>query len=283
MATPFDPPLEPPELLAALPADLYSAAERIFTGGQAVVFRATGIAGDTHALKVYFPDPDAHIDERTDREVDALRRLQGETLVTLESDGHIVIRGGTCRYVATTFIVGSSVATALKQGALSVEAVARLGVDTAEAIRLLWTERIVHRDVTPNNLMLASTGRAVLIDLGLARHTALSSLSTPHQGWGTRGYLSPEQAQAVRSLTCKSDIFSLGVVLQQCLSGAHPYGRDQRRLAIGGRPTATVVQGVPPAMCEVIDAMVRLAAPRRPAPGAIVTALQPFCGQDRAW
>jgi serine/threonine protein kinase len=282
MSTPFDPPLEEPEVLGAL-ASLYAEVEKIFTGGQAVVFRARSHAGAMHALKVYFPDPDAQVDERTDREVAALRRLQSETLVTLESDGHLTVRGERCRYVSTTFIDGNSVASTLKNGPLSVNAVARLGVDAADAIRLLWTERIVHRDVTPNNLMLAKTGRAVLIDLGLARHTALASLTKPLQGWGTMGYLSPEQAQAVRALTCKSDVFSLGVVLQQSLAGVHPYGRDQRRLAMGGNQTAMIVKGVPTEMCDIIDTMVRFAAPRRPSPATIIAALQPFCVTKRVW
>lgn len=282
MPAPFDPPLEGAELLAAT-RGLYPEVEKIFIGGQAVVFRAKSHDGGMHALKVYFPDPDAQVDERTDREVAALRRLHSETLVRLESDGHITVRGEQCRYVATTFIDGNSLASTLKNGPLSVGAVARLGVDAADAIRLLWTERIVHRDVTPNNLMLAETGRAVLIDLGLARHTALASLTKPHQGWGTMGYLSPEQAQAVRALTCKSDVFSLGVVLQQSLSGVHPYGRDQRRLAMGGKPTATIVKGVPSEMCDIIDTMVRFAAPRRPSPATIVAALRPFCVTSRVW
>ncbi len=262
MSAPFVPPLEASEVLAALPL-LYSAATEIFTGGQAVVFRATSPAGAFHALKVYFPDPDAHVDERTDREVAALRRLRSETLVTLEADGHLTIRGERCRYVATSFIEGESVGAALKRGPLSIDAVARLGVDAATAIGLLWTERIVHRDVTPNNLMLASTGRAVLIDLGLARHTAMSSVSKPNEGWGTRGYLSPEQALAVRTLTCKSDVFSLGVVLQQSVAGFHPYGHDQRKLASGGRPTHLISPAVPSEFCAVIDEMVRSAPPRR--------------------
>jgi serine/threonine protein kinase len=282
MPAPFEPPVEVPELLEALPL-LYNAATKIFTGGQAVVFRATSSSGGGHALKVYFPDPDAHVDERTDREVAALRRLRSETLVTLEADGHLTIRGEHCRYVATSFIEGESVGAALKRGPLLIDAVARLAVDAASAIALLWTERIVHRDVTPNNLMLADTGRAVLIDLGLARHTAMSSVSKPNEGWGTRGYLSPEQALAVRALTCKSDVFSLGVVLQQCLAGSHPYGHDQRKLANGGRPTLLISPGAPREFCEVVDEMIRSAPSRRPSPSTIVKSLQQFVGSTRSW
>lgn len=262
---------------------LYSAATRMFIGGQGTVFRATSADGTAHALKVYFPDPDAYVEERTDREVAALRRLQGETLVTLEADGHVTLRGTSCRYVATSFIQGESVASTLKRGPLPLDGVARIGVDIAIAIGLLWSERIVHRDVTPNNIMLGRHGRAVLIDLGVARHTALASLSRPNEGWGTFGYLSPEQHAALRALTCKADVFSLGVVLQQCLLGRHPCGRDQRRLNLGGIATATLVNGLPRAFTDVLDAMVRQGAPRRPSPAVVARELRAFVGESSRW
>jgi eukaryotic-like serine/threonine-protein kinase len=276
MAAPFDPPLSPSELIAALPT--YAAATVIFTGGQGAVFRATTPAGGTHALKIYFPDPDAPVDERTDREVAALRRLRADTLVSLEGDGHLELRGSPCRYVATSFIDGRSLASALRDtGPLPVGAVARIGADIADAIGLLWSERIVHRDVTPNNVMLRPNGHAVLIDLGLARHTALASLSGPHEAWGTPGYVSPEQHAAVRALTCKADVFSLGIVLQQALLGTHPCARDQRRLLRGGPATRSVVNvSLSPEFCRIVDEMVRYAAPRRPAPSAIRRTLQAF-------
>jgi serine/threonine-protein kinase len=275
MAAPFDPPLSPSELIAALPT--YAAATVIFTGGQGAVFRATTPEGGTHALKIYFPDPDAPVDERTNREVAALGRLRADTLVSLESDGHVSFRGSLCRYVATSFIDGESLASALRRsGPRPLGAVARIGIDIADAIGLLWSERIVHRDVTPNNVMLKPNGHAVLIDLGLARHTALASVSRPHEAWGTRGYLSPEQHAGVRALTCKADVFSLGIVLQQALLGAHPCGGDQRRMSLGVPMTRSLAPQLPAEFCLIVDAMVRYSAPRRPSPSVITGALRAF-------
>jgi serine/threonine protein kinase len=271
----FEPPLDANEFLAAMDG-VYTSGDAVFVGGQAAVFRATALDGAIHAVKVYFPDPDAAVEERTAREVGALRRLQADTLVALQGDGHIVVRGTKCRYVATSFIDGVSVGAALKNGPLRLSTIARIGIDVADALALLWSERIVHRDVTPNNVMLTPAGRAVLIDLGLARHTALASLSKPNEGWGTLGYLSPEQAAGHRALTCKSDVFSLGVVLQQCALGRHPTNRDQRRLLSGAPPTCSLNADLPREFCSIVDAMLQTMASRRPSPVQIKTVLTPF-------
>lgn len=271
----FEPALDAGEFMAATKG-VYSSADPVFVGGQAAVFRARTTDGVVHAVKVYFPDPDAAIEERTAREVAALRRLQAKTLVALQGDGHIAVRGTFCRFVATSFIDGVSVATALKGGPLSLGTIARIGIDVVDALALLWSERIVHRDVTPNNVMLTPAGRAVLIDLGLARHTALASLSKPNEGWGTVGYLSPEQAAGYRALTCKSDVFSLGVVMQQCVLGRHPTNRDQRRLLSGARATASLTSDLPPEFCVLVDSMLQPMASRRPSPAHVASALASF-------
>src|ERR1043166_6841311 len=100
MPVAFEPPLTKAEVIAAF-AHSCRDAEPIFVGGQAAVFRVETQDAGTQALKIYFPDPDAHVDERTDREVAALRLLRGETLVSLEGDGHVLLRDTRCRYVAT--------------------------------------------------------------------------------------------------------------------------------------------------------------------------------------
>jgi eukaryotic-like serine/threonine-protein kinase len=272
----FNPPLEATEVLEAL-ADSYGSAVPIFVGGQATVFRAVTPAGAAHALKIYYPDPDANVEERTAREVDALRALTTDTLTRLEADGHALIRGTACRFVSTSFIEGQSARDRVKEGPLPVGQVARIGIDVATAVAALWSRRIVHRDVTPNNVMITLDARAVLIDLGLARHTALVSLTLPNHGWGTMGYLSPEQFNRTRALTCKSDMFSLGVVLQECLAGVHPTARDQGRL-IQRRAAATssLAPSLPPAFCAAVDDLMIPAPALRPSPAVVCARLEPF-------
>src|SRR5262249_35827038 len=148
--------------------------------------------------------------------------------------GHVNVRGQKCMFVATEFLEGDVLSNVIKRGPLGVKSAARIAADIALAIGALWMERIVHRDIKPQNIMLKHNGRAVLIDLGVARHLSLGALTTVGKTWGTEGYMSPEQANAVRQLSCKSDLFSLGIVLQESVLGTHPTAYNQLALSGGG-------------------------------------------------
>lgn len=236
-------------------------------GGQGIVFKATqvstGSSNGAVAVKIYYP---GSLVERTAREVAALQRLKCEMLVNLVEAGYILVRGQQCMCVVTEFIEGSGLFDVLKRGRLPVKAVARIAYDIALALDLIWGERIVHRDVKPQNIMLAAKGHAVLIDLGVGRHLSMTPLTTLGKTWGTEGYMSPEQAQALRNLSCKSDVFALGVVLQEALLGAHPTGYNQLALNGGGRSTATLGLNLPGDITGLIDSMLLPGAHLRPTP-----------------
>ena len=102
----------------------------------------------------------------------------------------------------------------------------------AKAIDSIWKLRIVHRDIKPSNIMRKTSGRYCLIDLGVARHIDRTPLTNLGSTWGTVGYLSPEQCRFQRQLTCKSDIFSLAVVLTESALGKHPTNRNQEKLLL---------------------------------------------------
>jgi len=235
------------------------------------VFRATAALpkkGDVDvALKVYHSD---EYEERSAREVRALKAVNGPTIARIEDAGSVVIRGNKCPYVMTSFVQGEVLASRLSGGSVTPGVTAGIGRDIALAIGLMWEARTVHRDIKPSNIMLGADGRAVLIDLGIARHLSLDSITTTGVAWGTPGYLSPEQARAVRQLSCASDVFSLGIVLQECLVGQHPTGRRQQLLIKGGPRTATVRADVPGPLADVIDSMVRVKPHFRPSPGVLV-------------
>jgi serine/threonine-protein kinase len=262
----FDPPLSIDELESAF-SDKFTIKSEIASGGQGSVFKAaTKTQSNPVALKIYFED---QIKERTTREVNALRSISCPTLVKLHDTGSRKIRQNPCIYVATEFIDGQPLSELIQQAPLSHSLVARIGHDIASAIGHLWESRIVHRDIKPNNIMINTQGRAILIDLGLARHLKLESLTSMGKTWGTIGYLSPEQTEAQRALTCKSDVFSLGLVLQESLLGRHPTGRKQNLLMSGGIPTNRLITNAPPALAALIDAMLHKNPLKRPLPGII--------------
>lgn len=271
----FDPPLTQHEVEKAF-AGSFEQVVPVHVGGQGAVFRALAVtegAAAPVALKIYHPD---QVDERSAREVKALRTIRGETIVKLHDAGTRVIRGQTCPYVATSYVEGEILSKVIGRGPLGISQVARVGHDIALGIDLLWGARIVHRDIKPSNIMMANNGRAILIDLGLARHLSLTSLTTSGKTWGTEGYLSPEHAQAVKQLSCKSDVFALGIVMQECLLGHHPTGRKQTALLNGGVSTANLREGLPEDLVGLVDAMVSKRAFTRPSPSAVAQQLRTF-------
>jgi eukaryotic-like serine/threonine-protein kinase len=240
-------------------------------GGQGIVFKANANSCSPTqqllALKIYYP---GSLTERTKREVEALRRLHCETFVKLFDAGHVVLRGQQCMYVAMEFIDGEVLSNILARGPLTPNRAARIACDIALAIQALWQERIVHRDIKPQNIMLTNVGRAVLIDLGIAKHLSLGSLTTAGKTWGTEGYMSPEHAKALRQLSCKSDVFALGIVLQESLAGSHPTGFNQMALLSGGLPTTGLGLNLPVNFMTSLDLLLHFNPHRRPTPEQVL-------------
>ncbi len=273
---PFAPPLTLVEVQESF-AGKYVVDAAIQAGGQGAVFkaRAQPDGATAVALKVYCSD---QLEARLEREFAALKALRGPTLVELCDAGTCAIRGAQCRYLATTFIEGRPLdAVIATEGARPLDRVARIGHDVALALEQVWGARVVHRDVKPNNVMLTRVGGGVLIDLGVARHVDLASLTTTGKTWGTAGYLSPEQTLG-HPLTCKSDVFALGLVLQECILGRHPTNRRQELLMSGGAKTDGLRANLPRFLVHLIDSMVNKRAIQRPLPGKVSRELEALAG-----
>jgi len=260
------------EDLRAAVASRYTSLHRIATGGQATVFKATSVGdGQIVALKVYHSGQG---EERTQREMKALAAINCPTIVRLTDSHNLVIGEGKYSYIATQFIEGEPLNDVLARGPLSLREVSAMGRDVALAIDALWQHRLVHRDIKPANLMRQADGKVVVIDLGIARHMQLSSITTAGVAWGTQGYMSPEQMRAQRALTCKSDIFALGIVLQEAMSGNHPTASRQEFLSFGGLPTASLRRNIDPTFGKLVDRMVQFRSVLRPNPIEVVTTLK---------
>lgn len=272
-------PVRPKVDLAELSAQLqgrFTVVGELRGGGQGVVVRATrnrDVAGtpavDDVALKLY---DDAAQVVRIEREVAAMHQMRHPSLANLVEHGIVVLGGRTMRYVACDFIEGQALDQRIRTTpSLGPKQVAVVGRDIANAIVQIWGARIVHRDVNPKNIMLRVGDReAVLIDLGIARHTAQDAITSLGTAWGTWGYMSPEQARADHHLSCMSDVFSLGVVLLEMLAGKHPTTGDQRVLNGGMIRTADCAANAPARLAAVVDQMLMLRPAFRPEPGLLV-------------
>jgi serine/threonine protein kinase len=260
-------PFKPKDVEAAL-NKRYALADELRVGGQGVVYRAKRIrdtngttCNDDIALKLHL---DSRQDERVEREIHAAKNLRHPRLATLLEDGTINIDGKPTRYIAWDFIPGEPLDVTLTRAPLSDSSTIQIAADVTSAIAALWSLHIVHRDVTPKNIMVKSDGRAVLIDLGGARHLENSTITAPGATFGTRGYFSPEQYRAEHALTSASDVFTLGVVLLECLLGYHPTNFDQHQLALSPPSASVLVPAVNKELSETIEAMLQIRASFRP-------------------
>ena len=262
-----------------MPADVEAALGRryivdseIAVGGQGAVFRATRVAhpdstvaSDQVALKLHLYRSQ---DIRVQREISAMENISHPTLARLVEHGYCDVANRHTRYVAWEFIEGQTLSQKLKQGRLLESEVVAIGRDVLAAIAQIWSHRIVHGDIKPSNIMVRDSGGAVLIDLGAARHLEQDNSPAARKPFGTAGYLSPEQARGTTALSCASDIFSLGVVMLQCLIGRHPTEYDQRALAEGLRASSVRI----PASIGLVTALDKMLSARptfRPSPGGL--------------
>jgi serine/threonine protein kinase len=246
----------------------FALANAVRGGGQGFVYRARRLwdvnstpCNRDVALKLHL---DARQDARVEREIQAAKDLKHPALATLLEEGLIFVGGRQTRYIAWDFIEGEPLDSKLLRGSLNERDTVQIATDVAAAISVLWSKRIVHRDIAPKNIMVKPDGHAVLIDLGGARHLDNSTLTATGFFFGTIGYLSPEQFRAERALTCASDVFALGIVLFECLLGSHPTARDQHVL-VTSPPSAVVrLPNCDRSFSATIDKMLMARASFRP-------------------
>ena len=224
-------PISPPaagqqvdEPIGAVLGTRYRVGSLLGRGGMSSVYLATDtLLGRTVALKVFSSDlADAADLDRQSGEIRLLASLNHPALVTAfdavtDADGRVAL--------VLEFVDGVDLRTALKSGALDRSLVARIGADVADALAYVHARSIVHRDLKPGNVLLphrapGDTGpRAKLADFGIARLLDATRLTTNGSTLGTAGYLSPEQALGA-DVGTPSDVYSLGLVLLECLTGA---------------------------------------------------------------
>jgi tetratricopeptide (TPR) repeat protein len=164
-------------------------------------------------------------------------------------------------------------------GRLPVGLTARVGHDVASALDVLHTARVVHRDVKPSNVLLDRQGRCVVTDYGLAYDTSEESY-VPEEGFkGSVGYAAPEQfgleGEAWMHPTPEGDLYSLGVILFQSLTGAWPFQSqgtilDVFRTKAAGRVDVSALAHVPDAMRDLVLGLLRPDPAKRAGPAASV-------------
>ncbi len=210
--------------------DRYELAEVIGRGGMSTVYSARdNRTGRDVAVKVFRPGTDLiDADERYRREAEILFELDAPGLIAmLDAEMGDTATSNGPRYLVTELVDGCTLADAIRQSPLTENEVARLGAALSRTLAYVHDRGIVHRDVKPANILIPGTTRAdlevpKLVDFGIAVAADGVRLTTDGATVGTANYLSPEQVHG-DPVTPASDVFSLGLVLIEALTGTIAY------------------------------------------------------------
>lgn len=189
-----------------------------------------------------------------ENEVHVLQRLRGPHVPRFEAAGDLRTRP----YLVMERIPGDELAQAAKRAPLAVEEIRDLGVRLCRAVQALHHQNVIHLDLNPSNVRNRADGTMVLIDFGMAHHTALPDLHDASFGEeeGTTPYISPEQVKHIRN-DSRSDIYAIGAILYQLATGQYPFGRPnllslRKRLVQPPPPPRAHRPDLPPWLQEII-------------------------------
>lgn len=238
----------------------YQIKRLLGKGGMASVYLAVQESfGRDVAIKVLSPDMalDKEFSQRFLREAQIVSRLQHPNIVTVHDVG---IHEGY-HYLSMEYVPGKELREA-KYDISKTEAI-RIVKEVAKALDYAHKQGYIHRDVKPENIMLHDNGeRVVLMDFGIARMTQTSnSVTKTGKVIGTPHYMSPEQTKGL-PVDHRSDIYSLGVVLFQMLSGRLPYDAESP-IAVGIKHISDPIPSMPPGL-EIFQPIINTCMSKSP-------------------
>jgi serine/threonine protein kinase len=204
----------------------YDVVRPLGSGGMGEVYLARDrVLGRDVALKVLRMQyaGDDEFAERFKREAMSAASLSHPNIVQVYDRGETEEKAS---YIAMEYVPGGTLKERIsREGPLEAADAAALGAQVAEALGAAHERGMVHRDIKPQNVLLTTGGSAKVADFGIARAGSSVTISRTGSVMGTAGYMSPEQALG-KPATPKSDLYSLGVVLYEALTGELPYTAD---------------------------------------------------------
>ena len=217
----------------------YELIRRVAKGGMAEVWEAEDeILARPVAVKILLPHlaADEQFVERFRREAVAAARLSHPHIVSI----YDTCASEDCEAIVMELVRGRTLRTALdERGALPVRQAVHIAAQTADALHHAHANGLIHRDVKPGNILLSDDGRVLVTDFGIAKAAETSSdLTEVGHVVGTAKYLSPEQVQG-QPLDARSDVYSLGIVLYEMLTGRVPFAGENSTSTALARMTTT--------------------------------------------
>ncbi len=252
-----------PDLLERLKSalsDRYGIEKEIGRGGMAVVFLAEDLKHHRKvAIKVLHPELTATLGaERFLNEIETVARLNHPHILPVHDSGEV----DGLLYFVMPFVEGESLRHRLdREGQLPLDEAVRFGAEVAGALDYAHRRGVIHRDIKPGNILL-SEGHAVLADFGIARAVSVSAgdrMTSTGFSVGTPLYASPEQTAGQETVDGRADIYALGCVLYEMLSGEVPLAGptpqsiQAKRLTETPTPLTVLRDTVPPPLDAVIS------------------------------
>jgi serine/threonine protein kinase/Tol biopolymer transport system component len=260
------PPFAPPTPLIGSSISHYRILERLGGGGMGVVYKGWDLRLERYAA-VKFLSPHRSNSEdfkrRFTREARTASRLEHPNICTVfetdeTDDGRL--------FIAMAFCEGESLKRKIERGPLPLPQALSIAAQVASGLAAAHDKGVVHRDVKPANVMVADDGRVKIVDFGIARLADETRLTRTGDVMGTTAYISPEQFLSAET-DHRTDLWSLGVVLYEMLTGRLPWVNGDERELINAivkrqpRPISALRPGMP----QALERVVARALAKRPA------------------
>ncbi|MEX2214873.1 MAG: protein kinase [Phycisphaeraceae bacterium] len=204
-------------------------------GGMGAVYKAKQTSLDrVVAVKILPPQVGSSpgFAERFTREAKALARLNHANIVHVHDFGKVASPQGDLFYITMEYIDGANLRQAMRAGTMTPSQALAIVAQVCEALQFAHDEGVVHRDIKPENILIDTKGRVKIADFGLAKLAQLEgqehddiALTQTHAYMGTPRYMAPEQIEGAKEVDHRADIYSLGVVFYELLTGELPLGR----------------------------------------------------------
>src|SRR5712691_8307459 len=257
-------PLTPGTILG----ERYEIIRLLGQGGMGAVYQAHDRELDRQvALKVIRGDMAAN--------PEILRRFKQELILARQITHKNVIRifdlgqADGIKFITMEYIEGQDLQGLLKQEKkLEPADAAKIIAQVCRALDVAHAEGVIHRDLKPQNIMLDKTGRVYVMDFGIARSTLTSSMTQTGALIGTPDYMSPEQAKG-QAVDARSDLFAIGIIFYEILSGQSPYiadttmGKLWKRTSEPARPLGELDKTIPPPLSEIVKKCLEIDTQKR--------------------
>lgn len=255
----------------------FELEEQIGSGAMGVVYRARFVKNDRRvALKLLPPDVAANrtLAARFQREMELLKDLRHPNIV------HCF--GGTCEgdqwFYAMELVEGGNLASLiLEQGRLPWRQSIEFGLQMCAALEHAHSRGIIHRDVKPGNMLITKSGKIKLSDFGLAQMQAENKLTAAGKTVGSLHYMAPEQITGKPEMSNRTDLYALGCVLYEMLTGRPPFLGGtvaevlQKHVRDSPQPLASIALDCPPQLEAIVAELLAKRPDNRP-PDATTTA-----------